>query len=262
MIGTSKPPDPVRRPPLRGNLFARIGYTCNPFRVLWGDEVLGVLIDPSLPATTRELLSGGTDVIEFVGESGSGKSTHVLAAAHVAENELGEVCARTYVPVGDTCVSWPVGSVDRWCIDEAQRVRRSLLARIVRAARRGDFSLVLGTHTSVAELCERIGASCRTIRLAAADRDRMGAFIAARMAAVRTDGDRIPRVDSDALAVIERSSGGNLHVVEGLMYEVFQAYATRGAVPPTVTGADVEAAIEAYRSVRITVRGVNGSARP
>ncbi|MCH8252618.1 MAG: hypothetical protein IID36_09225, partial [Planctomycetes bacterium] len=148
----SKPPDPTRRPPLRGNLFARIGYSCNPFRVLWGDEVLAVLIDPSLPVMIREWLAGGTDVIEFVGESGSGKSTHVLAAAHVAENELGEVCARAYVPVGATRVAWPVGRVDRWCIDEVQRVRRSLLARIVRAARRGDFSLVLGTHTSVAHL--------------------------------------------------------------------------------------------------------------
>lgn len=242
-------PDTERRlsprpPPLPARPFERIGLRANPFRVVVPAEVMTGLIEPSLTADVERILTGPATAVEVVGGAGWGKSTWLAAFRHIGINRLRQTWAWTYVQPSDRRIGTPAGPFDGWCIDEAQRLAPRALRRLMRRSMRGGVRLVLGTHVSVAVHAQLAGAPLRSILLRRPDAAVIQTLVDRRTAAVCAPGTRPPRIAPAALDLLLLQSAGNLHRVEEIMYEVFQAYARRAAVPASVSEADIDLAIQ------------------
>ena len=236
---------PADPPALRTGSYRRVGLTGNPFRVLAPDEIVDRLIDPADLARAEQALRSGARVIEVVGHSGWGKSTRLAVLQYLGETVLGERWVRSYVEPGANRARRPAGPFERWCIDEAQRITRRRLRRIVQRAARGDFRIVLGTHVSFEASCEQPRSTFMSLRLSSPTAETIERFIHTRVAAVLPAGHSVPQVSRAALALLDRQTAGNLHRVEEVLYEVFQHYVDGGRLPGSISEADIALAIRA-----------------
>ena len=212
---------------------------------MWKDEVIDRLMDAELMADAEAHLRDDAVVIEVVGQSGWGKTTYLAALRHVGEERLREKWVAHYCRPEDNGVRAPQEPLDCWCIDEAQRVRPARMRGILRKrAARGDFRLVVATHTSIEPICRSVGAECSTIRLPRPTIRTIERFTRTRILAALRSGLDAPRLAPAALDLLDRQTAGNLHQVEEILYEVFQDYMERGELPATIGERDVTDAIQ------------------
>ena len=232
------PPMPVRR-------FAGLGLAGNPFRVMWKDEVLERLMDADLMPAAEAHLRDGAVVIEVVGQSGWGKTTCLAALRHVGEERLHEKWVAHYCRPEDTRIRLPQGPLDCWCIDEAQRVGPAHMRGILKKrVARGDFRLVVATHSSIAQVCRSLGVDCATIHLSPPTGATIVRFVGTRIRAALRSGLDSPRLAPAAADLLDRQTAGNLHLVEEILYEVFQGFVEGGELPATIGEDDVAGAIQ------------------
>ena len=102
----------------------------------------------------------------------------------------------------------------------------------------------MATHASIESLCRSAAADCVTIRLQPPTAETVRSFAAARIRAVLRDDLDPPRIAPPAMDLLDRQTAGNLHLVDEILYEVFQDYVERGELPGAVAERDVAAAIQ------------------
>lgn len=231
-------------PPLVEQPFQRLGLVENPFRVMGEAEVLDRLMDPDILGDAETRLRSGARVVQVVGQAGWGKTTRLTALKQVGGQRLRERWVSEYVRPESTRLEIPPPPLDCWSIDEAQRIRPPRLRRIIKRARRGDFRLVVGTHVSIEHECRKVGAECSTIRLAPPTIRTIDYFARVRIAAALQTDLAAPRPAPAALGLLDRQTAGNLHLVEEILYEVFQEYVEQGMLPDVISGRDVAHAIQ------------------
>lgn len=234
-----RPPTSVERP------FQRVGLVENPFRVMDEGEVLDRLMDPAILADAEARLRSGAQVVQVVGQSGWGKTTYLAALRHVGEQRLHQKWVAYYCRPEDNRICLPREPLDCWCIDEAQRVRPARMRAILRKrVARGDFRLVVATHSSIEPICRSVGVDCATMRLSPPARATIERFARTRVLAALRSGFGAPRLAPAASDLLDRQTAGNLHLVEEILYEVFQDYVERGELPAAIGEHDVTDAIQ------------------
>ena len=233
-----RPPRSVKQP------LQRLGLVENPFRVMGEGEVLDRLMDPAILGDAEARLRSGAHVVQVVGQSGWGKTTRLIALKRAGEQRLHERWVSEYVRPESTGLTIPPPPLDCWCIDEAQRMRPALLRRIIKRARHADFRLVVGTHVSIEHECRTAGVEWSTIRLAPPTIRAIERFTRTRILAALRNGLDAPRPAPAALDLLDRQTAGNLHLVEEILYEVFQEYVEQGMLPGVISERDVADAIQ------------------
>ncbi len=211
--------------------FEALGLRRNPFGALTREEWADVAV---LPAPVRELLARGFDHLQLLGARGRGKTTHLLALARHF-TEAGERVAYERLPPGQRRYQTDLAGLDRFLLDEAQRLDPRARGRLLRAAR-GGLRLALGSHTDLRRAFARHGLALTIRQIAqAASPDHLAAILARRVAWFALDDPPRVSFSPGAVAYLHRVFGDDLRAIENHLYHVFQALDT----PRALTAADV-----------------------
>jgi len=191
--------------------FAHLNLRFNPF----GEAGL----DERAPLAVVELPPlGQGEVVQFVGDCGRGKTTHLLA---LRARHPGAVYER--LDEGQDRCRGPIPSTRLFLLDEAQRLRPSLLLRLL--GREGP--LALGTH---ADLSAAAGRPLLTVQLSGLDVPRLRAIVERRIAWARRRTGLVPVVPDSTLQALIGRHGDDLRAIEGTLYDAFQGMKEPGHV--------------------------------
>jgi hypothetical protein len=202
-------------PPLAGGSlrlpFAHLNLRFNPFGEASREE------RAALAVVDLPVLRPG-DVVQFLGHCGHGKTTHLLA---LAARHPGAVYER--LEPGQGRCRGPIPAEGLFLLDEAQRLRHDLLARLLR--RRGP--LALGSHV---DLSPAAGRPLPSVRLSAIELPRLQAIVERRIAWARRGPGPVPVVPERTLRELIARHGAQLRAIEGSLYDAIQAMKEPGHV--------------------------------
>lgn len=204
--------------------FNALGLERNPFGALTDEEwVTAAVLPPSVEAAR----AAGFEHMQVIGQRGRGKST-ILRALVAFFEEQGERVAYERLPQGQARFYTDLHTLDRFALDEAQRLGWRARRDLQQAAR-GGLRLILGSHTSHHWSFARQRLPLLTIRL---HDDCSPAHLAAvldrRLALCARDGGPLVSVTPDAIEWLWQRFGSDLRGVEFFLYEVFQALDSPG----------------------------------
>jgi len=225
--------------------FHRLGYACNPFRVLSEEEWAAVAVVPDVVEVV--LARADTLHLQVLGEAGRGKSTTLVALA-ARFRASGLAVASEYLPEGRSRLGTDPAhaSLDVFCLDEAQRLSSRARRRLLGAAvRRPGLRLVLGSHEDLGSLFAARGLPLAAVRLDAGSRAHLTAILERRLEHftrwrnTHEDGPAQPVTLNDAaLDWLWSNFGSDGRGAERLLYEAFQRLAEADAITfPQVTAA-------------------------
>jgi len=183
-----------------------------------------------LPPDVRAALAVGAsdvqagEVLQLVGDSGRGKTTQLLALQQQLPGSVYEL-----VPEGSTRVVHMQPPAEGLLLDEAQRVSKRHLRRLIAAAR----TLVLGTHEDLSGLSAR---PMRTVIFDRLDLTKLDAILHRRIEAARRGPGPVPRVPRRQQQRLIDRFGNNIRAMEWLLYDIFQEL--RDATAPVVVLAE------------------------
>jgi hypothetical protein len=206
--------------------FRRLGFERNPFGALTRDEWAAIAV---LPPAVAAALEADPAHLQLIGEKGFGKTTVLLwLAEHFGE--AGERVAYERLPEGERRFHTDLGGLDRFLLDEAQRLGGRHRARLLRAAARG-LRLIVASHDDLGAAFAQRGLPLATVHLAAAvTRDHLETVLARRLAAFAFDDPPRVSLTPEAVALLWETYGGDLRASELLLYEVFQRLDAPGAI--------------------------------
>lgn len=200
--------------------FHALGYSRNPFGALSDAEWEAVAI---LPAAAQTALESGHP-LQLLGPKGSGKSTTLRKMAALLRAANVRV-AYEYIPEGQNRFYTPLAGLHAFCLDEAQRLRRTELWRL----RRSEVRLLLGTHQVLRWQGDGKRPYFYTLDLASLiNPAHWQATIAQRLACFALPGQPRLTLMAEAIALLSQTFGTDLREGEYFLYEVWQSYANRG----------------------------------
>lgn len=211
--------------------FDALGLRCNPFGALTRDEWASLAI---LPESLLAALQAGSGYLQVIGERGRGKTTCLLGLAQHFVS-AGERVIYERIPEGQRHCETGLTGLDRFLLDEAQRLSPWQRGQLLRAAA-GGLRIVLGSHADYTRHFARHRLHLYTVRIAdAASPAHLAAILARRLDCFAFDHP--PRVGftPDAVEYLHRTYGTDLRAVENALYHVFQ----RLAAPGDLTAADL-----------------------
>jgi hypothetical protein len=211
--------------------FYRLGLRCNPFRALTREEWAAVAV---LPEALADALEVGFDHLQVLGEKGRGKTTALLALAeHYAD--AGDRVAYERIPEGKRRFQTSLRDLDRFLLDEAQRLAPRQRERLLRAAS-GGLRVVIASHDDLSAHFARRGLPLFSVRLEeGSTRGHLERVLARRVVYFALDeGAAQTYLTPDAIAALWETFGDDLRGVESLLYEVFQRLEAPGPVTTSV----------------------------
>lgn len=175
-----------------------------------------------------QVATSGEAVTQIVAKAGHGKSTFLAAVAE-ALNEADASVESIYLePSLRTRVPVPQANLRVLILDEAERLTRRNLRRIVQWTR-GGGRLIVSSHQ---DLSRRLsGTAVRTIQLSGISRAALLRLFLARLHWAGSDEKNFQLTEDAADWLIEVSQG-NLRVIEAVLYESFQTIADEFARHP------------------------------
>jgi hypothetical protein len=206
--------------------FDSVGFRANPFRRLTDDEwaAVAVLPDELLRFTDRR-----SHHVQVLGGPGRGKTTCLLGlAARLRCSGLSVVYE--YLAAGQDCFRTPLDAVEVFLLDEAQRLRSRERGRLLAAAGHplDGPRLVMGTHEDLTAAFARRGLALATVGVDSVTTTHVAMVLARRLAHFTVDERPGITFSADAVRYLSQAFRGNLRLIEGFLYEVFQDMPPRG----------------------------------
>jgi hypothetical protein len=208
--------------------FDSVGFRANPFRRLTNDEWAAVAV---LPDELLRAVDLGSEHVQVLGGQGRGKTTCLLGLA-VRLRCSGLRVVYEYLAAGQGRFRTTLDGLDVFLLDEAQRLgsgeRRRLLAS-ARHARTGP-RLVIGTHEDLTPTFARRGLALAIVGIDSVTATHVATVLARRLAHFAVDERPGIAFSADAVRYLCDAFGGNLRLIEGFLYEVFQSLPRRGVL--------------------------------
>lgn len=209
--------------------FQRVGLRCNPFRVLDRSEFAEVFVDLTPEFSPQSLIDHDSQAIQIIGRSGHGKSSLLRAIqleieARYVEQDFNEnaVSSSEFIylpPERYVRIRRPAACTRFLLIDEAQRLSRRS-TRVIRAwCKTSPFNrLVLGTHLSL----DLSPISSTEIHLTQPTRGQLQSILQKRIDWARLSDASPLHLSDEAIDWLLNRSGGNLQLIERVLYDVVQ----------------------------------------
>lgn len=199
--------------------FERLGLRWNPFRIPRPEErslaYLPDLYDAT--ATAADIANSDASVTQIIADSGHGKST--LLAAVLEELDQADVKYKFHYlqPTLFARVAVPASEIRVLVVDEFERLTRWNRRRLVRWTQRGH-RLIVSTHR---DLRRSMNSPVATVRLSTITVDGLQRYFTMRVEWASGDIGQFELTD-DAIHWLLQKTGGNLRVVDAVLYESFQ----------------------------------------
>jgi hypothetical protein len=158
------------------------------------------------------------DVVQFVGDSGRGKTTHLLALWAQCPGAVYE-----RLDEGQDRCRGPLPASGLLLLDEAQRLRPSLLRRLLRR----EGPVALGTHVDLSPAARQ---SIPTILLKGLDLPKLRRIVDRRIGWARRAAGAVPEVADTTLRELIRRHGDDVRAIEGTLYDAIQSMKEPGHV--------------------------------
>jgi hypothetical protein len=217
--------------------FQRIGFECNPFRSLTREEVPRLAI---IPEEVKNVCLESAEHLQILGAAGSGKTTLLLG---LCEGEYwdDQVPGYEYLGEGDQSYQTDMQALDVFLLDEAQRLDRSSLHRLINEANEGT-RLVFSSHRDLSNEFRRGGLNLRSMIIETPSRVQIRDILSKRLLYFSL-GDT-PEVDftGDGIDFLFQTFGSDIRTMMDLLYEVFQDLQVTGSL----TTSDLRMAIDQY----------------
>jgi chromosomal replication initiation ATPase DnaA len=207
----------------------RLGYRSNPFRALTPDEWRRLAL---VPTGLQDLIDSPGRLTQIIGDQGAGK-TSLLLALERSLLDAGRQVAYEYLPFTATDFKTDLNSINLLLVDEAQRLSRSSLRRLLSSialTRDVGLQVILSSHTDLARFAADKGIPMRTIRLETLSRSFTEALIEQRLKYFERPGYSGVRLSAAALGALTAHCGADLRGLERLLYEIYQTWDDEGAI--------------------------------
>lgn len=197
--------------------FHRLGFKCNPFRVLTNEEWAALSI---VPSHVLALVKNTNGHIQFIGDMGRGKSTLLLGVLnYLRQQDINT--AYEYIPEGQrhfTTRQLP----DVFLIDEVQRLiwweRRRLFKQIERGRR-----LIFSTHKDMEQMFRRRAMALEIVDVNSLyDTRLLFEMWQHRLDYFRTDDSKV-MLTMDGVEFLVETFKNDRRSMERFLYEAFQA---------------------------------------
>jgi hypothetical protein len=206
--------------------FHALGYQCNPFRAVTDQEWVAVAV---LHPQAAALLAQDPAHLQVIGEKGHGKTTLLLDLAARARAH-GQRAAYEHLEIDARHYTTLLGSLDFFCLDEAQRLIPSERARLLTTLKSQlNLHTVIGTHEDLSPLFAKYGLPLATLPLETVPPAHIEAVIHRRLTYFAlSPGQPATAPTPHAIAALHRLFGADLRKIEQVLYEVYQQAAARG----------------------------------
>ena len=217
--------------------FQRIGFECNPFRSLTREEVPRLAI---IPEEVKKECWESADHLQILGAAGSGKTT-LLLGIYGGEYWDDQVPGYEYLGEGDQSYQTDMQALDVFLLDEAQRLDRTSLHRLITKANEGT-RLIISSHRDLSNEFRRDGLKLRSVVIKTHSRVQISDILLKRLFYFSL-GD-FPKVNftGDAIDFLYQTFGSDIRSMMDLLYEVFQDLQVTGSL----TTSDLRMAIDRY----------------
>ncbi len=178
--------------------------------------------------------------LQILGAAGSGKTTLLLGICG-GEYWDDQVPGYEYLAEGDQSYQTGMDAVDVFLLDEAQRLDRSSLHRLINSANEGT-RLIFSSHRDLSNEFRRDGLNLRSVVIETSSRVQIRDILIKRLVTFSL-GDS-PKVDftGDAIDFLYQTFGSDIRSMMDLLYEVFQDLQVTGSL----TTSDLRMAIDRY----------------
>lgn len=200
-----------------------IGLRANPFRVLTREEWEDIAFIP--PALMQAYRTG--ECVQIMGEKGLGKTSCLLALKQDAL-QAGRQCAYEYLPEGQRRFSLTLDTLDLGLLDEAQRLSRREVRRLLRMAQREDVQVILGTHTDLQPAFHKGRIPLHTIHLEV-DLEGTQRMVGCRLAYFALDQHAPHELSRDAMTYLAEQFP-TYREMANFLYEVFLSFPAPGTI--------------------------------
>lgn len=201
--------------------FEQFGLRWNPFRIVRSDEAAAVYVNDLYDGIEQATAIAAAEVkfSQIIAPVGHGKSTF-LRAIGAAFSEIGLSFEWCYLkPSLISRVPTPVSGTDVLIIDEAERLSRSNLGKLIRWCDRNAGRLIMSTHH---DLTSRFPGDVLTVELPGITEGSLQRLFDTRIRWSGGDSKQF-KLAPDAATWLIRNSGHNVRVIEAVLYEAFQA---------------------------------------
>ncbi|MEM6692775.1 MAG: hypothetical protein AAF664_25330 [Planctomycetota bacterium] len=185
----------------------------NPFGELTRDEKIeAVVLDEIWLESCTRWLGQKRALIELVGRKGRGKTTRLLALSQRLQGAH-------YVYISEDRHVPGLPEAHPLIIDEAQRLPRNLLKRILRS----ETALVLSTHWPLLSEVHRPSRMVRRQRIGSSNNESLIAkAISKRIELARYRPGQIPCVSQSEVKRLHKRYGTNMRMIEEALYQEWQ----------------------------------------
>jgi len=200
-----------------------IGLRANPFRALTREEWEDIAFIP--PALKQAYQSG--ECVQIMGEKGMGKTSCLLALKQDAI-QGGRQVAYEYLPEGQQRFSLTLDTLDVGLLDEAQRLTRREIRRLLRMVQHEDAQVILGTHTDLKSAFQQRKLPLHTHTLEV-DREGTRRMIDCRLGYFALDRCPPHQVAGDAITYLV-DDFPTYRAMAGFLYDVFLGLPAPGMI--------------------------------
>ena len=196
---------------------------CNPFRALTLEEWEDLALLPPEAASAQQT----SHCIQVLGEQGAGKTSGLLAMLH-ADKLAGKRAAYEYLQPGKRRFSTEPTGLDVLYLDEAQRLHRLELYRLINAIRAIPVRAVLSSHRDLQAAFQRRNVPILTISLQPS-RAAAAAILNRKVAYFTTGNAPGFRFSAGAVDYLLTEFRG-YRAINAFLYEYFLTLPTQGEI--------------------------------